>query len=38
VVEPARGRAHTWRPANELPGSRDTRDLGVMVDRVRIVR
>jgi hypothetical protein len=36
VVDPARGRAHTWRPANELPGSLDTRDLGVMVDRVRV--
>lgn len=25
-----------WRPANVLPGSRDMRDLGVMVDRIRI--
>ncbi|HVR71710.1 MAG TPA: glycosyltransferase family 39 protein [Vicinamibacteria bacterium] len=38
VVDPVRGRAHTWRPANELAGSLDTRDLGVMVDRVRVVR
>jgi hypothetical protein len=27
-----------WRPANVLPGSPDTRDLGVMVDRIRVVR
>jgi len=26
-----------WRPANTEPGSDDVRDLGVMVDRVRIV-
>lgn len=26
-----------WRPANVLPGSTDTRDLGVMVDRIRVV-
>jgi hypothetical protein len=25
-----------WRPAKVLPGSTDTRDLGVMVDRIRI--
>ena len=25
-----------WRPANVLPGSTDTRDLGLMIDRVRI--
>jgi hypothetical protein len=25
-----------WRPANVIPGSEDTRDLGIMVDRVRI--
>jgi hypothetical protein len=25
-----------WRPANVLPGSRDERDLGVMVDRVAV--
>ena len=26
----------SWRPANVIPGSQDTRDLGVMVDRVRV--
>jgi hypothetical protein len=26
-----------WRPANTEPGSSDVRDLGVMVDRVRVV-
>ena len=25
-----------WRPVNTDPASSDTRDLGVMVDRVRI--
>lgn len=25
-----------WRPANVLPGSDDVRDLGVMVDRIRV--
>jgi hypothetical protein len=25
-----------WRPINELPGSQDTRDLGIMVERVRL--
>jgi hypothetical protein len=25
-----------WRPANTEPGSDDVRDLGVMVDRVRM--
>jgi hypothetical protein len=25
-----------WRPANTEPGSTDVRDLGVMVDRVRL--
>jgi hypothetical protein len=38
VVDAARRRALTWRPANVLAGSDDTRDLGVMVDRVRVVR
>jgi hypothetical protein len=38
VVDAGRGRALTWRPANVLPGSDDTRDLGVMVDRVRVRR
>jgi hypothetical protein len=37
VLDPVRGRPLTWRPANVLPGSDDTRDLGVMVDRVRVV-
>ena len=27
----------SWRPANVLPGATDTRDLGVMVDRVRVI-
>jgi hypothetical protein len=27
----------TWRPINVDPGSTDTRDLGVMVDRIRVV-
>ena len=27
-----------WRPANVFPESQDTRDLGIMVDRVRVVR
>ncbi len=27
-----------WRPVNVLPGATDTRDLGVMVDRVRLER
>jgi hypothetical protein len=27
-----------WRPANTEPGSDDVRDLGVMVDRVRVAR
>ena len=26
-----------WRPANTEPGSNDMRDLGVMVDRVRVL-
>ena len=25
-----------WRPANLLPDSSDTRDLGVMLDRIRL--
>jgi hypothetical protein len=25
-----------WRPANVVPGSSDTRELGVMVDRIRV--
>jgi hypothetical protein len=25
-----------WRPANTMPGSDDVRDLGIMVDRVRV--
>jgi dolichyl-phosphate-mannose-protein mannosyltransferase len=27
----------SWRPANVIPGSSDTRDLGVMVDRIRVI-
>jgi hypothetical protein len=28
----------TWRPANERPGDDDVRDLGVMIDRIRLSR
>jgi len=28
----------TWRPANERPGDSDVRDLGVMIDRIRLSR
>jgi hypothetical protein len=38
VTDGRRGRALTWRPANVLPGSDDTRDLGVMVDRIVVFR
>jgi hypothetical protein len=38
VVDAARRRPLTWRPIEALPGSTDTRDLGVMVDRVRVLR
>jgi hypothetical protein len=38
VVDPDTGRASTWRPVNVLAGSDDTRDLGVMVDGVKLVR
>jgi len=27
----------TWRPGKEIPGSDDFRDLGIMVDRIRLV-
>jgi hypothetical protein len=27
-----------WRPANVFPDSTDTRDLGIMVDRIRLER
>ena len=27
-----------WRPINEIRGSRDTRDLGVMIDRITLNR
>ena len=27
----------TWRPANVLSGSQDIRDLGIMVDRIRVI-
>jgi dolichyl-phosphate-mannose-protein mannosyltransferase len=36
VLDAASRRALTWRPVNALSGSDDTRDLGVMVDRVRV--
>jgi hypothetical protein len=38
VVDGDSSRPLTWRPANALAGSDDTRDLGVMVDRVRVRR
>ena len=28
--------APAWRPVNVIPGARDTRDLGVMVERLRV--
>ena len=34
VVDPVTGRPRTWRPANSLRGSDDTRDLGMKVDRI----
>lgn len=36
VVDPVTGRPRTWRPANSLPGSDDTRELGVKVDRIKV--
>ena len=36
VVDPVTGRARTWRPERSLPGSDDTRDLGVKVDRIAV--
>jgi hypothetical protein len=27
----------SWRPANVFPDSRDTRDLGIMIDRIRVI-
>jgi len=36
VLDPVTLRPSTWRPENVLPGSTDTRDLGIMVDRVGI--
>ncbi len=27
-----------WRPINVLSGSKDTRDLGIVVDRIRLTR
>jgi hypothetical protein len=36
VVDPVTQRPRTWRPANSLPGSDDTRELGVKVDRVDV--
>jgi hypothetical protein len=37
VVSPVTGRPFTWRPAELLAGSDDPRDLGVMVDAVRVL-
>ena len=38
VVDAERRRPLTWRPADALPGRDDVRDLGVMVDRIRVLR
>jgi hypothetical protein len=38
VVDPVTLRPRTWRPARSLPGSDDTRDIGVKVDRIEIER
>ena len=36
VVDPVTQRPRTWRPANSLRGSDDTRELGVKVDLVEV--
>jgi hypothetical protein len=36
VVDAVTGRSAPWRPENTLPGSHDGRDLGIMLDRIRI--
>jgi hypothetical protein len=36
VIDPVTSRPRTWRPANSLPGSDDTRDLGVKVDQIGV--
>ena len=36
VVDPITGRPRTWRPANSLGGSDDTRELGMKVDRIEV--
>jgi hypothetical protein len=38
VVDPVTLRPRTWRPARSLPGSDDTRDIGVKVDRIHVER
>jgi hypothetical protein len=37
VVDPVTRRPRTWRPARSVPGSDDTRDIGVKVDRITIL-
>jgi hypothetical protein len=36
VVDPLTLRPRTWRPARSFPGTDDTRDLGVKVDRIEV--
>jgi len=36
VIDPVTSRPRTWRPARSLPGSDDTRDLGIKVDRIEV--
>jgi hypothetical protein len=36
VVDPATSRPRTWRPARSLPGSDDTRDIGVKIDGIKV--
>jgi len=36
VIDPVTLRPRTWRPARSLPGSDDTRDIGVKVDRIQV--
>jgi hypothetical protein len=36
VVDPVTLRPRTWRPARSLPGSDDTRDIGIKVDLIEV--
>jgi Dolichyl-phosphate-mannose-protein mannosyltransferase len=36
ILDPVTLRPSPWRPINVLPGSSDTRDLGIVVDRIRL--